>query len=139
MQKKTYEQPIIIDIKLPNHNNELENIKKYITQLKQRYKLLNKINNLSLDEYSKLRDLTLNTLELLGDLSIPAFDIQDELHDKYILAYKSSPELAKKLFLDHYERIHAKYDTLKNRCFRLIENIDESIDNIKNKINPNSI
>lgn len=133
MVKNSPDQPIIIEVKVPNHDQELENIKNYIAQLKQRYKILTKRNKrlVTEDEYVKIRELTINTLELVGELSMPAFDIEQELHDKYILAYKSSPELAKKLWLDHYERIHTKYDTLKNRCFKLVEDIDKSIFNMK--------
>jgi hypothetical protein len=127
-------QQISIEVNLPNHDAELKNIEGYIEQLKQRHKVgKNDQRMLSLKDYERLQYLTIKTLELLGELSMPAFNVRDELHDKYVLSYKSSPELARKLWLDHYERIHTKYNTLKNRCFKLLDDLEESINKITKK------
>lgn len=135
MTDNTVKESIKIEVTLPNHDPELDNIENYINQLKHRHKV-GKINHkmLSLKDYEKLQDLTIKTLELIGELSMPAFNVRDELYDKYVLAYKSSPQLAKKLWLDHYGKIHARYNTLKNRCYKLLDDIEESI--IKVTIKP---
>lgn len=134
MTDNTIKQSIHIEVTLPNHDPELDNIENYINQLKQRYKLGKSNRLFTLKDYEKLQDLTIKTLELIGELSMPAFNVRDELYDKYVLAYKSSPQLAKKLWLDHYGKIHTRYNTLKNRCYKLLDDIEESI--IKLTIKP---
>ena len=134
MITNTPDQEIIIEVELPNHDVELENIKNYIDQLKNRYKMGTTRKKLTITEYERIRDLTLNTLELVGKLSMPAFNIEDELEEKYVMAYRSSPQLAKTLWLDHYERIHRKYNTLKNRCYKILDELESSINKLKKNI-----
>jgi hypothetical protein len=131
MDTETSEQPVVIDVELPDHTEEIKNIANYLDQLKNRFRAGKTNKKLSLNEYEKIQDLLVNTLGLLGKLSTPAFNIEDELEDKYVLAYPSSPQLAKTLWLEHYERIHHKYNTLKNRCFKMLDDVEKEIIQIK--------
>ena len=63
-------------------------------------------------------------LDYVGRLSMPAFKIEDELEQMYVLQFKHAPQMGKKLWLDHYEDIHHPYTLQKNRCFRLLELLD---------------
>lgn len=133
MNTESSEHPIIIEVDLPDHFDELNNIRNYLDQLKDRFKRGKTNKKLPLVEYEKIQDLLVNTLGLLGKLSTPAFNIEDELEDKYVLAYPSSPKLAKKLWLDHYGRIHRKYNMLKDRCFKMLDEVEKEINKLKKK------
>ena len=61
----------------------------------------------------------------MGNLSLPAFACEDIIEKEYFTKYKHAPELAKKLWWDHYERIHRPYTLFKNRLFKMIEDLDE--------------
>jgi hypothetical protein len=120
------EQFLTVDFKLPNHSNELSKAEEIIEKLK--LKVEQHAANNTIDD--KLHDFLYNelvrVLDYVGRLSMPAFAIEDELEQMYIIKFKNAPELAKKLWLDHYEDIHHPYTLLKNRCFRLLELLDES-------------
>lgn len=130
MQIKNIES---INIELPDNTEKLNNIEKYIKTLNSRFKLLVNNNEFSKKKYEIIHDLIVETLIMLGDLSLPALDIVDELEKKYILTYPNSPKLAKKLWLDHIDKINHRYDLLKNRCYFLIDDLEEEIIRLKIK------
>jgi hypothetical protein len=130
MQIKNIES---INIELPDNTEKLNNIEKYIKTLNSRFKLLVNNNEFSKKKYEIIHDLIVETLIMLGDLSLPALDVVDELEKKYILAYPNSPKLAKKLWLDHIDKINHRYDLLKNRCYFLIDDLEEEIIRLKIK------
>jgi len=68
---------------------------------------------------------------------MPAFAIEDDIERLYTLHYAKFPELAKKLCNDHYENIHHPYTLLKNRCFRMLEDLDKLYIEIHEKYPPN--
>jgi hypothetical protein len=119
------EKFIAHDFNLPMHANELSKAEEVIDKLKTELKTItvNKIINNRL--HTKLFEEIIRVLDYVGQLSEPAFAIEDELERMYILKYKHSPSLAKKLWLDHYGEIHHPYNILKNRCFRMLDELDE--------------
>ena len=56
--------------------------------------------------------------------AVTVFEIEEQMKDMYFKQYKHSPQLARKLWLDHYEKIHHPYNLLKNRCFGLLDKLD---------------
>ena len=130
MQIKNIE---LINIELPDNTVKLDNIEKYIKKINSRFKSLCDNKKFSKNEYESIHDFTVETLIMLGELSLPALDIIDELERKYILLYPSSPKLAKKLWLDHISKINHRYDILKNRCYALIDNLEEEMLRLKIK------
>ena len=123
---------------LPNHENELSKANEAIEKLK--ININNKIKTVDLIsdiEFISLYEEIIRVLDYVGRLSKVVFDIQDRLEDDYILKYKSSPELAKKLWIDHCEKLHHPYNLLKNRCFKLLDDIDNYYQALYDKFPPN--
>ena len=128
MNNEQIELELPIELDLPDHVKELEEADDYIKNLKQ--KLLqfkaDRINNpMSVKDYHNFNDEIVRGLYFLGALSLPAFATEDIIEQKYFETYKHAPELAKKLWWNHYERVHRPYTLFKNRLFKLIEDLDE--------------
>jgi hypothetical protein len=123
MNKTTYEQFEIVE--LPDNTSELQMADIAIEKQKKRFKIIKlqrKINNIIHEE---IYEETVRILDFLGKLTKPLFELNDSLEYDYIKKYPTSPQLAKKLWLCHCENIHYPYDLLKNRCFKLLEDVDE--------------
>ncbi len=120
---------------LPKHDNQLSNADDVIAKL--RLKLARVIVRESINdrEHELLFEEIIKVLDYVGRLSMPSFEIAEELERMYTMRYNHSPELARKLWLDHYEQIHHPYNILKNRCFKLIDELDEFYLRV-NKKNP---
>jgi hypothetical protein len=69
-------------------------------------------------------ETTVRVLMYVGDLSNSVFGIEDQIQDLYFKQFIHSPELAKMLWQQHYGKLHHPYNILKNRCFRLLEELD---------------
>jgi hypothetical protein len=125
------------DFKLPNHSNELSKADDVIEKLKK--KLLIYETNKAIDDktFSIFYEEIIRVLDYLGRLSMPCFAIEDELEQMYILKYHKFPELGKKLWIDHYEKIHHPYTLLKNRCFKMLDELDEFYKALYGKNPPN--
>ena len=110
---------------LPDYRNELSNAEDKIEKIKTKLKKCQDEKIITYIEYTTLYEETTRVLEYVGRLSIPSFKIEDELKEMYYLQFKHSPELAKKLWLEHFQSIHHPFNLLKNRCFKLLEDYDE--------------
>ena len=126
-----------LDLNLPDHTNELEEAEGYTSKIKRDILICKENNKLDNQTYKDLYGRITNALYFVGGLSIPAFDVGDKIEQEYFNTYKHAPELAKKLWLDHYARIHHPYNLLKNRLFRLYEILDELYKNINKSSPPN--
>ena len=123
---------------LPCHDNELLRAEKVINELKFRVNIIIKNTELiSDDKYLTIFEEIINILDYVGRLSMPAFNIESEIEEMYIKKFHHAPELSKRLWLDHYGNIHKQYNTLKNRCFKLINDIDKHYTNVHGKKSPN--
>lgn len=113
------------DFNLPNHKNELSKAGDVIERLK--YKVNGYVNNVELitdKEFVDLYEHLVRILDYVGNLSSHAFKIEDELEEMYKLQFVQTPELGRQLWLDHLDNVHHPYDTLKNRCFKLLDDWD---------------
>jgi hypothetical protein len=131
------EKFIDVDFKLPNHSNELSKADDVIEKLKKRIEKIEINNELTDELHTQLFEEVVRVLDFVGRLSMPAFEIEYKLEEMYIFKFPSSPELAKKLWQDHYELIHHPYTILKNRCFKLLEELDEEYIRLYGKNPPN--
>ena len=113
------------DFNLPDNSNDLSRADGKIHKLKDKFKTLIQKGNINDDNHETLFEDIIKILDFVGDLSLPAFGIKEELEELYFKQFSHAPALAKELWLKHYERIHHPYNLLKNRCFRLIEELDE--------------
>jgi len=125
------------DFNIPIHANELSDAENRIEKIKLKLELI-KINKTIDDNlHVTMFEQIVLVLDYVGGLSLPAFEIQEELEELYKMKFLSSPELAKKLWLDHYGKIHKPYNTLKNRCYRLLDTLDAEYELKFNKLPPN--
>ena len=115
---------LTVDFKLPAHANELSKAEELIEKLKHRLEVVVMQRTMDDQTHDKLYNEVIRVLDYVGKLSMPAFAIEDELEQMYILKFQKQTAMAKKLWLDHYELIHHPYSLLKNRCFRLLDELD---------------
>lgn len=115
---------IKFDFKLPAHSNELSKAEEVIEKLKNKLKKIKKNKTINDSIHNTLYEEIVRILDYVGKLSMPVFAIEEEMEKLYILQYSKSPLLSKKLFNDHYMELHHSYTLLKNRCFRLLEELD---------------
>lgn len=131
------EEFITHNFKLPNHSNELSKANEIIEKLKNRITNLQTTKIIDDKTHVSLYEEIIRALDYVGKLSMPAFTIEDELEAMYIIRYKHSPELGKKLWLEDYENVHHPYTLLKNRCFKLLDELDGLYREIYKKDPPN--
>jgi len=127
---------ITYDFNLPNHENELSKAEDVINKLKEKinytevYKMTDKLFIEAFEE-------VIRALDYVGKLSLPAFGIEDEMEAIYNKRYMHSLPLAKELWLNHYGNVHKPYNTLKNRCYKLLDELDALYVRINKKEPPN--
>jgi hypothetical protein len=109
---------------LPDHNEELSKAETIIEKLKNKLKIIQTQKRINDKIHTQTYEEIIRVLDYLGRLSMPAFNIEDQLEALYTKQYIHTPELAKKLWLDHYDKILHPYSLLKNRCFRLLDELD---------------
>ena len=137
MSTKLNEFINIDSFNLPNHTEEIKEITIAIENKKEKLKELQSLKQITDKTFIRMYEQTIKILDYLGNLSTPAFNIEDKLEEIYIKKYPQSPQLAKKLWLDHYDHIHHNYSLLKNRCFRILDELDELYMNVHDKNPPN--
>ena len=126
------------DFNLPNHDNELSKAGDVIEKLKQKInKQISSVELITDKQFVETYEEIIRILDYVGRLSMPAFTIEDELEEMYKMKFLHAPELGKKLWLDHYENVHHPYTILKNRCFKLLEELDEYYIALYDKKPPN--
>lgn len=128
---------IEIELKLPNHNNELSQAESVIEKLKDTVTKYALVPPLTDRDFKVKFDGIVNVLDYVGNLSRSVFDIKNELERIYTKQYMRAPALAKKLWYEHYETIHKPYTILKNRCFKLLDELDKNYIEIYNEKPPN--
>jgi len=130
-------QYIVHDFKLPNHSNELSKAEDLIGKHKIKIQQLSEKDLITDLTHDKLYEDIIKILDYVGRLSMYVFAIEDEMERMYTIKYKHSPELARQLWLDHYGELHQPYNLLKNRCFRMLEELDEQFIRINKSTPPN--
>jgi len=124
-------------LELPTHENELSKAEDLIEKHKNRLRVIQMQRTIDDKSHDTFFNEVVRVLDYVGKLSMPAFAVEDQLEEMYAIKFKHSPQLAKKLWLDHYEVIHKPYTLLKNRCYRLLEEVDIAYFKKFNKHPPN--
>jgi len=114
-----------INLNLPDHSQQLHEAEQYVNNIKQKLKECTNNKQISLKTYEILYDKITRALLYVGTLSMPVFNVEEKIENTYLETYKHAPELGKKLWLEHYGQIHHPYNILKNRLFRLFDQLDE--------------
>jgi len=117
---------IVHDFNLPNQKNKLSSVEETINKLKRIVSKTIFEHTITPEIHERLYEEIVVALDKAGRLSKPAMEIQDELEAMYILKYPHSPALAKRLWYEHYEQLHHPYSILKDRCFRLLDELDKA-------------
>lgn len=128
---------IQVEFNLPDYTEELKRAEQAIDNVKSVYEKLVKRKNINADIHDKLYERLIRVLDLLGKISTPTFEIEDQLEEIYFKHYLHQPNLAKQLWLEHYESLHRPYSQLKNKCFRLLDLLDEEYITIHKTFPPN--
>ncbi len=118
------EQQVQVGYEIPDHSNELSIAEDQIEKLKTRFKKIKTKECIDGKNHETLFEDTIRVLDYVGKLSLSAFALEDQIQEQYFRRYRSTPELAKTLWQEEYGRIHHPYNILKNRCFRLLEELD---------------
>ena len=134
MPKKNY---LSINLDLPDHSEELKNAEESINKIKNELKLIINEKSITDELHEILFEKIIYLLDYVGQLSVTAYDIANKLEELYYKTYPHSPMLAKKLWQEHFTHIHHPYNILKNRCFRLIDELDLEYYNVHHKDPPN--
>jgi len=134
----TESELITHDFNLPCHDNELSTAGDKIEKLKFKLnKIISSVDFIKDDEFIDLFDEIEIVLDYVGRLSIPIFAIGDDLQEMYKMKFLHAPELAKQLWLDHFEKVNKPYNLLKNRCFKMMEDLDKYYITLYEKNPPN--
>lgn len=118
------DQFLIPDIQLPDHTVELAKADEIIKNLKLKLKQIQCTKQIDAKTHTSMYEEIVRVLDYVGRLSKPMFDVEESLERMYTLHYPKSPQLAKKLCNDHYEQLHYPYTIQKNRCFKMLEDLD---------------
>jgi len=119
------EDRLTTEFNLPTHENEIFKAEEVLEKIRTKFYKVQLLKSIDNETHEKLYEEAMRVLYYVGSLSMPAFNIREELETKYTLLYIKSPQLGKKLFLDDYEKIHYNYNILKARCYRLLDDIDK--------------
>jgi len=126
------------DFKLPCHDNELSRADDIIGKIKQQInKTIGIVELITDKQFVRVYEEVITVLDYVGRLSMPAFAIEDEMEEMYIIHYIHAPELGKKLWFDHYENVHHPYNILKNRCFKMLDELDNYYKQLYDRNPPN--
>lgn len=131
------EQFIDVKINLPDHKEELKTAKDHIEKIKYQFKFIVIQDSLNDKTHEAMYEEIVRVLDYVGRLSMHAFKLEGCLEEMYFDKYRNSPKLAKHLWLQHYEEIHSPYNLLKNRCFKLLNDLDKAYINKFKKHPPN--
>lgn len=131
-KERTKDIKLTLDVNIPNHDEELNNIKNNLNLIKEDIQYYKNINNLPNKIFYTLYEDIAKNLMFLAELSKPLFDLQDHIENFYFNEFKKSPALAKELYLNHYSLIHYKYNLNKNRCYKLFDDLDKLYIKINN-------
>ena len=127
-----------VNFQLPNHYNELCKAEELIEKLKKRCETQERQKSINDCTHTEFFEEIVRILLYVGQLSEAAFNVEDQLEALYTLRYKCQPALGKQLWWEHYDEIHRPYSLLKNRCFRLLEALDDDYVLNHGKLPPNS-
>lgn len=125
---KLNEKEVIVSINqhLPNNENNLINVENKIEKVKIKLKKINLNRTINDNTHNELYEEIIGLLDWVGRMSMPIFEIRNDLEMIYEKKYPRSPKLAFKLFDEHYSKLHYPYSKLKNRCFTLLTDLDKT-------------
>ena len=125
------------DFDLPVHDNELSNANDVIEKLRITFNQHKVKNEITDKRFTKFFEDIIRALDYVGRLSTELFEKDNEIEEHFKMQYLKAPELGKQLWLKYNKKIHHPYDLLKNRCHKLLEELDEFYIELYDKKPPN--
>lgn len=123
---------VVPTFNLVNHDKELAEAEVAIEELKNKVNDCLSKKTICDNVHLALYEEIIRVLDYAGRLSMQVFEVNEELELQYIQKYKKQPALAKQLWLEHYDQLHHPYSLIKNRCFKLLDKLDQGyIDTFK--------
>lgn len=116
-----------LNLNVPNHSNELSRTDYVIQKLRNRFNKLIVTNGITDELHTEIYDEVCSSLDFIGRLSKKIFELQNEIETKYTMAYIHCADQVKvkRTWYKAYEDLHQPYSILKNRCFTLLEDLDD--------------
>lgn len=114
-----------LDFDLPCHDNELSKANDTYQNLKLIFNDYQKQKKISDKQFIKLFEDVIRVLDYVGRLSMSVFEKDEEIEEHFKMEYLNSPELGKELWLKYAHKLHHPYNIQKNRCHKLLEELDE--------------
>lgn len=114
-----------LNINIPDNSEQLNEINSSLENIKTQIKIHKENKSLPNNSFDTLYESIAKNLILVAELSRPLFNLQNHIENFYFNEFKKSPALAKELYLNHYADIHYKYNMIKNKCFKLFDDLDE--------------
>lgn len=118
---------------LPDHSSELFLISERLKKIKEDLKYISSEKKLDDQIHDMLYEKIIRYLDVLGQLSTPAFEVNDQIKEFYDHLHMKDPVKAKEAWLEDYADIHHPYNLLKNRCFNLLDELDQLYELYNNK------
>jgi hypothetical protein len=122
---------------IPNHTQELSKADSYLKSISEDFRYIHLSRRLTAEQHTKIYEEIVRVLDYVGRLSVRVFEITDEFNEIYAIKYIKTPELGKKLLLEHTEQLHKPYDVIKNKCHKMLDELDDEYRMIHRKNPPN--
>jgi predicted KAP-like P-loop ATPase len=135
----TTNQLIDVNLNLPNYTDNLKEAESMLNAIRKDIIDVYLEDKLSDEIHEKLFDKIVIVLDWVGRMSMPAFNVHDQLEEMYMTIHCKAPKLGRMLFDKHYHNIHRPYSSIKNRCFNTIDELDVLYKEKFNKNPPNWI
>lgn len=128
---------IVINFNLPDHTKELITADNLVAALTTKINQIITNNSLTSNLHTSLYEDVIKLLDWAGRMSMPLFEVEDDIEALYVKEYIHCPALAKELFYQHYEQLHKPYTLLKHRCYWLLDKLDATYQDKFHKTPPN--
>jgi hypothetical protein len=121
-----------IDLNLPDFTEFLEKSNEDTINIKEKFNQIKEMSIMNDYWHERLYEENATILLSLGNVSQAVFNVQDKIEETYTNKYINAPALAKMLYYEHYEKLHQPFSILKNRCWRLFDELDKEYQRINN-------
>lgn len=122
-----------ICIDLPDHKQKLSEIDFKLERIKHKFDQIQLKGCITDNIHESMYDETVLLLDFVGKLSKPLFSLRNTVENEYFETFRSSPKTARERWYKHYEHIHKPYTVLKNKCYSILENLDNEFVKIHKK------
>lgn len=125
-----------VDLNIPCCEEDLLKAKDAIKALQIKFLYIKNDNQMNDYWHDKLYEDNSRILAFVGSLSKRIFNVEDKLEKLYTERYIKTPRLAKHFWYVHYENLHHPFTSIKNKCWRLFDELDKEYRRTNDNQNP---